>query len=72
MNFFENLFFSPQTPKLIKKNKGNDIGSKGGKAIAEALKINSSIQYLNLYSNSFFFFFSHVPFWHTNSQQNQF
>jgi hypothetical protein len=27
---------------------------------------------LNLYSNSFFFFFSHVPFWHTNSQQNQF
>jgi hypothetical protein len=45
--------FFPQTPKLTKKTKGNGLGPEGGKAIAEALKINSSIQYLDLASNYF-------------------
>jgi hypothetical protein len=35
----------------------NEIGPEGAKAIAEALKINSSIQHLNLQCNEFLFSF---------------
>jgi hypothetical protein len=51
------IIFFPQTPKKTKsisKKKDNEIGPEGVVLIAEALKINSSIQHLNLESNDFF------------------
>jgi hypothetical protein len=46
-------FFIPH--KLTeKKTKDNQIGKEGGKAFADFLKVNSSIQHLNLGGNEFF------------------
>jgi hypothetical protein len=45
---------SPKKTKSISKKKDDEIGPEGGKAIAEALKINSSIQHLNFGGNDFF------------------
>jgi hypothetical protein len=49
--FFYFPFLNTNSPK---ETKGNQLGPEGGKAIAEALKINSSIQHLNLAGNDFF------------------
>ena len=60
LTMLEALFFEH---KLTKKTTDNQLGPEGGKVIAEALKINSSIQHLNLESNHFqISFFSFFPF----------
>jgi hypothetical protein len=71
--FFHFLFFLKHQKKQTqfqKKQKDNELGPEGGMLIAEALKINSSIQHLSFWSNILCFIF---PFLNTNSQkQNQF
>jgi hypothetical protein len=85
-NYFQSFLFFPETPKLTKKTKSiskkktkeNRIGPEGSKAIAEALKINSSIRHLDLEGNDFFLrissfsLFSFPFFPQTPKQQNQF
>jgi hypothetical protein len=56
--FFVFFHFFPSNTKTT----GSQLGSEGGKGIAEALKINSSIQHLNLESNEFFLRISFFPF----------
>jgi hypothetical protein len=51
--------------------KDNQLGPEGGKAVAEALKVNSSIQHLDLACNDFQIFFFYFPFLNTNSPKKQ-
>jgi hypothetical protein len=64
-NSFFSFFFSLSLDSCWKP--GNKIGSDGAKSLAEALKVNTTVQRLNITSKSFIFFF--VLFFTTKSSR---